>query len=85
MLNYLEGSNHCQLNSDRLQASARIILNNSDGTDSFGLFFMWIYSIDVLHLKQSVIPFSNSFQYLLDCVNNFLKLATKIRNNFLNS
>jgi len=42
MLNYLEGANHCESNSDKLQTSARIILKDSNGTDSFGLFLYYI-------------------------------------------
>ncbi len=42
VVNYLEGANHCETNSDRLQTSARIILRDPDGTDSFGLFLYYI-------------------------------------------
>ena len=42
MLNYLEGSEHCRTNSRRLETSARILLKDSDGTDSFGLFLYYI-------------------------------------------
>lgn len=42
MVDYLEGSNHCESNSDKLQATARIILNDSNGTDSFALFLYFI-------------------------------------------
>jgi len=42
MLDYLEGAHHCESNSDKLQTSARIILNDSNGTDSFGLFLYYI-------------------------------------------
>lgn len=42
MLNYLEGAEQCKTNSDRLQTSARIILKDKDGTDSFALFLYHI-------------------------------------------
>ncbi|MGI0057107.1 MAG: hypothetical protein ACREAK_07005 [Nitrosarchaeum sp.] len=42
MVNYLEGAELCETNSDRLQTSARIILNDSNGTDSFALFLYYI-------------------------------------------
>lgn len=42
MLDFLEGANHCESNSDKLQTSARIILNDANGTDSFGLFLYYI-------------------------------------------
>jgi len=40
--NYLEGAELCKTNSDRLQTTARIILRDSDGTDSFALFLYYI-------------------------------------------
>ena len=42
MLDYLEGSRKCKTNSERLETSARIILNDNNGTDSFGLFLYHI-------------------------------------------
>lgn len=42
LVDYLEGANYCETNSDRLQTTARIILNDSDGTDSFALFLYHI-------------------------------------------
>ena len=42
MLDYSEGSKHCRTNSRRLSTSARILLKDSDGTDSFGLFLYYI-------------------------------------------
>lgn len=42
MVNYLEGAEHCKTNSERLETSARILLQNDDGTDSFGLFLYYI-------------------------------------------
>jgi len=42
MLNYSEGAMHCKANSERLQASAEIILKNEIGTDSFGIFLYYI-------------------------------------------
>ncbi len=42
MVDYLEGANHCEVNSDRLQISARIILKDEDGTDYFALFLYYI-------------------------------------------
>ena len=42
MLDYSEGANHCLTNSSRLETSARIILNDDNGTDSFGLFLYYI-------------------------------------------
>lgn len=42
MLNYSDGADHCKTNSDRLQTTARIILHDSDGTDSFALFLYHI-------------------------------------------
>ena len=42
MPDFLEGANHCETNSDRLQTSARIILSDEDGTDSFALFLYYI-------------------------------------------
>jgi len=42
MVDYLEGAYHCETNSDRLQTSARILLNDSNGTDSFALFLYYI-------------------------------------------
>lgn len=42
MVNYLEGAEFCQTNSDRLETSARIILKDEDGTDSFALFLYYI-------------------------------------------
>lgn len=42
MVNYLEGAELCETNSDRLQTTARIILRDSDGTDSFALFLYYI-------------------------------------------
>jgi len=42
MVNYLEGAEHCKTNSARLETSAHIILQNDDGTDSFGLFLYYI-------------------------------------------
>ena len=42
MLNYSEGAQHCKLNSARLETSARIILKDEDGTDSFGLLLYYL-------------------------------------------
>lgn len=42
MLNYFEGAEHCRTNSRRLETSARIILTEDDGADSFGLFLYYI-------------------------------------------
>ena len=42
MIDYYEGANHCRDNSNRLSTSARIILNDSNGTDSFGFFLYYI-------------------------------------------
>ncbi len=42
MIDYLAGSEHCKINSERLQASARIILNDPNGTHSFALFLYHI-------------------------------------------
>lgn len=42
MPDYLEGANNCRLNCQRLEATARIILNDSNGTDSFALFLYHI-------------------------------------------
>src|SRR3989338_9705107 len=42
MINYSNGADFCRINSARLETSARIILNDSDGTDSFGLFLYHI-------------------------------------------
>lgn len=42
VLNYLEGAENCRTNSDRLETSARIILRDEDGTDSFALFLYYI-------------------------------------------
>lgn len=42
MLDYLSGSEHCRTNSRRLETSARIILKDEDGTDSFALFLYHI-------------------------------------------
>lgn len=42
MVNYSEGADFCRVNSGRLETSARIILNDKDGTDSFGLFLYHI-------------------------------------------
>jgi len=42
VLDYLEGSRKCKTNSERLETSARIILDDNDGTDSFGLFLYHI-------------------------------------------
>lgn len=42
MLDYFEGAKHCRTNSIRLSTSARILLNDRDGTDSFGLFLYYI-------------------------------------------
>lgn len=42
MVDYLEGADHCESNSDKLQATARIILDDSNGTDSFALFLYYI-------------------------------------------
>ena len=42
MLDYFEGANHCRTNSRRLSTSARILLKDRDGTDSFGLFLYHI-------------------------------------------
>ena len=38
MLDYFEGSEKSRDNSERLEASARIILNDNNSIDSFGLF-----------------------------------------------
>ncbi len=38
MVDYAEGTEHCRVNSKGLETSARIILKDEDGTDSFGLF-----------------------------------------------
>ena len=42
MLDYSEGADHCRTNSHRLSTSARILLKDSNGTDSFGLFLYYI-------------------------------------------
>jgi len=42
MVDYLEGANHCETNSNRLQYSAETILKDDDGTDSFALFLYYI-------------------------------------------
>ena len=42
MLDYFEGSRKCRINSIRLETSARIILNDHNGTDSYGLFLYHI-------------------------------------------
>jgi len=42
MINYLTGALSCETNSDRLQTTARIILKDSNGTDSFALFLYYI-------------------------------------------
>jgi len=42
MVNYSEGADHCRTNSNRLETTARIILKDEDGTDSFGLFLYHI-------------------------------------------
>ena len=42
MLNYAKGAEYCKTNSERLETSARIILKDEDGTDSFGLFLYHI-------------------------------------------
>ncbi len=42
MVDYFEGANHCKTNSARLETSARIILKDDNGTDSFGLFLYFI-------------------------------------------
>jgi len=42
MVDYAEGAEHCRVNSQRLETSARIILKDEDGTDSFGLFLYYL-------------------------------------------
>ena len=42
MLDYSLGADICARNSRRLETSARIILKDEDGTDSFGLFLYHI-------------------------------------------
>jgi AbiV family abortive infection protein len=42
MVHYSDGADFCRTNSARLENSARIILSDSDGTDSFGLFLYHI-------------------------------------------
>jgi len=39
-VDYLEGMQHCRDNSGRLSASARIIIDDSNGTDPYGLFLL---------------------------------------------
>lgn len=51
MLNYLEGAHYCRTNSKRLETSARILLENSDGTDSFGLF---LYNISYEEMAKGI-------------------------------
>ena len=42
MLNFLEGADHCLLNSIRLQTTADIITRDEVGTDSFALFLYYM-------------------------------------------
>lgn len=41
-VDYLDGMKACKTNSARLEASGRIIINNSNGTDPYGLFLLHI-------------------------------------------
>jgi len=41
-LDYLQGAEYCNTNSRRLETSARIILKDEDGTDSFALFLFYL-------------------------------------------
>ena len=42
MLDFLEGAHHCLINSNRLETSARILIKDEVGTDSFALFLYYI-------------------------------------------
>jgi len=42
VIDYSIGAENCYTNSERLQTSARILLKNEDGTESFALFLFYI-------------------------------------------
>ena len=51
LIDYYEGAINCKTNSDRLSTSARIILNDSTRTDSFGFF---LYHIAYKEMSKAI-------------------------------
>lgn len=41
-MDYLQGAEYCYTNSQRLETTARIILKDEEGTDSFALFLLYL-------------------------------------------